>query len=92
MRIRVTIFVRERPVKVLLAKKGMQWGSQRWLAAHLGISEEHMSNILAGRQPVTPRIQKALVELFRGMSHKPGGRLKWDDLFQCAVSGPQGAA
>jgi hypothetical protein len=85
VRIRVVVFIRTKTVLLLLAKKDMQWGGKKWLACKVGVSQAYMSQILAGRAPVPTGRQKLFIEAFRGMSHKPGGRLKWDDLFQPVV-------
>jgi DNA-binding transcriptional regulator YdaS (Cro superfamily) len=92
MKIRVLIFFRPKTVKVLLARKDKQWGGQRWLAEQLGLSESYISSMIAGREPVPTGRQGAAMNAFRGMSHKRGGRLSWDDLFQSVVKEVDGTA
>lgn len=92
MRLKVTVYLRPRTVAILLAKKGKRWGGQKWMAERLGVSQTYVSLMMMGKDgyPVPTTKQQVIWDLFRGMSHKPGGRLKDDDLFQYVAREPQG--
>lgn len=82
MRLKIVVYLRPRTVALLLAKKDKQWGGQKWLADQMRVSQTYVSLMLAGKQPVPTNRQGLIINAFRGMSHKPGGRLRWEDLFQ----------
>ena len=63
----------------LLMKKG--WTQQK-LARRIGVSPWTLSMAMNMRQSPRADVQHRLMDAFRGMSHKPGGRLTWDDLFK----------
>lgn len=85
MRLRVVVYLRSTTVKVLLARKDKQWGGQKWLAEQMRVSETYVSLMLAGKQPVPTGRQGLIINAFRGMSHKKGGRVTWDDIFQQVI-------
>lgn len=80
MRVRVAVYLRPRAVKQLLARGMVQAGAQRWLAKRIGVSESHMSNLLAGRFPLKPDHQSAVLEAIASR-HQRGVRATWDALF-----------
>ena len=92
MKLKVFVFLRPRTVKILLARKDKPWGGQKWLAEQLGISEAFVSMMLNGKAAVPSGKQSAVINAFRGMSHKRGGRVSWDDLFQQSVLESTGAS
>lgn len=91
-RLRVVVFIRVRVVALMLARKDMAWGGQKWLAERMGVSQAYMSLMMSGQKPVPTRRQALLMEAFRGMSHKKGGRLCWDDVFQPVYREPSGTS
>ena len=87
MRIRVVVYLRPKTVALLLSKKKAKLrmrGGQKWLADRLGVSETYVSLMMLGEHgsPVPANRESVIWDLFRGMSHKPGGRLTDADLFQ----------
>lgn len=82
LRLRIVVYLRPRTIKALLARKDKQWGGQRWLADQMRVSEVYVSRMLSGNEPVPTGRQSFVINAFRGMSHKKGGRLSWDDVFQ----------
>ncbi len=82
---RVRVYLRPKTVLVLLARKDMQHGGQKWLAMRIGVSQTLVSLMINGQSPVPSGRQGQIMEAFRGMSHKRGGRLTWDDVFQSTM-------
>lgn len=76
---RIRIVIRAETLLVLLHKRG--W-SQGQLATALNVTDSYVSQIIQGKVGVSADVSTRLLDTFRGMSHKPGGRLKWDDLFK----------
>ena len=88
MRLRIVVYLRPKTVKILLAKKQLIEGEkrdQKWLSLQLGTSQAMVSLMLRGVAPVPSSKGPLLWDMFRGMSHKHGGRLKDSDLFQYAA-------
>lgn len=85
MRLRVVVYLRPKTVKVLLARKDKTWGGQKWMAEQMGVSEQFVSAMLSGMQPVPSGRQGVIINLFRGMGLGRGQRLSWDLLFQQCV-------
>lgn len=92
MKIRVFIYLRPKTVKILLARKDKQWGGQRWLAEQIGMPTSNVSMMISGARAVPNGKQGAIINAFRGMSHKKGGRLCWDDIFQQVIKEEEGTA
>lgn len=95
---RVRVFLKKETVLILLKRKcaqrrGNVWvktqtadGPKTWLARQVGVSPTFIMYLLERREPVPDSKQAAILNAFKGMSHKPGGRLSWDDLFEIQMS------
>ena len=95
MRVRVVVYLRPKTVKLLLVKKSIldrARRDQKWMAERLGVSEGFVSDMLNGKENVPAGKVGLLWELFRGMSHKRGGRLTDEDLFQYVTKEATGTA
>ena len=82
------LYVRPNTVWVLLRKRG--W-SQKDLAQRMGMSQWWVSFVVRGKASVGPGTQRQMWDAFRGVSHKPGGRLVFEDLFEARFAESEGA-
>ena len=82
------LYVRPGTVWILLRKKG--W-SQGMLAEHMGMTQAWISWAVRGKKPVSSETGRRLWDAFRGVSHKPGGRLVFEDLFEMRFAESEGA-
>lgn len=78
MRLWLRIRIKPETLIPLLMKKGWTQGK---LAREIGVSGAYVSMIMYGRYSPSGKLQHKMLKAFRGMSHKPGGRLTWEDLF-----------
>lgn len=92
MKLHVYVYLRPVTVKLLLARMDKAWGGQKWLAEQIGLSESHLSRMLGGELPVPSGKQVLIRNIFRGMSHKKGGRTTYDDIFQQVIKEMSGAS
>lgn len=76
---RLLVYIRAETILALLARKG--W-TQQELAKQLGVSGWTITMMIQMKICPRPEVRNRLIEVFRGTSHKPGGRLTWDDLFK----------
>lgn len=76
---RVIVYLKPKTILLLLARRNADLG---WLAERTGVSRTTVSFWMHGKSQPSNEARTRIMEAFRGMSHKPGGRLKWDDIFQ----------
>lgn len=86
---KIRIFIRAETLLILLHKRG--W-SQKQLAQALNLSEAHIHDLIQRKYSVKAEHSTRLMDTFRGMSHKAGGRLSWHDLFESELVGTEGTA
>lgn len=75
---RIKVFIRPETLILLLMRRG--WTQER-LARELKVTGTYISLIIGLKYSPSARLQSRLMSVFRGVSHKPGGRLTWDDMF-----------
>lgn len=78
--IRLRFYVKGGTVRILLRRRG--W-TQEELARRIKMSGPHLCLVINGKQATSTMTMNKILQVFRGVSHKPGGRVTWDDLFEC---------
>ena len=76
---KIRVYIRAETILVLMHKRG--W-TQRQLALALQLSESQVHRLIQAEHAVKGPLETRLLDLFRGMSHKPGGRVSWHDMFE----------
>lgn len=74
--------IRHGVLTVLLGRKGWRKAD---LAREMGVSRVTVSRLLNEHYLPDAPMTRRIFEVFRGVSHKDGGRLRWDDLFRAEL-------